>query len=149
MIVLASDPVRAWRRARRPQGQAAGGGGPPFGRASLDRGCGRRPSGGQVGTEKRCAVEQRNWEARHRAKLRGQPSRMAATSPAPRRRPRPKRWRRRLRHRSELQDDYRAWLDTLPANLEGSRLAEKLQAFVELDLDELQAIEPPRGYGRD
>ena len=49
----------------------------------------------------------------------------------------------------ELQDDYRAWLDTLPANLEGSRLAEKLQAFVELDLDELQAIEPPRGCGRD
>jgi hypothetical protein len=27
--------------------------------------------------------------------------------------------------------------------------AEKLQAIVDLDLDELLAIEPPRGYGRD
>jgi hypothetical protein len=49
----------------------------------------------------------------------------------------------------DLQDEYRAWLDSLPANLEGSRLADKLQAIVELDLDELQAIDPPRGYGRD
>ena len=48
-----------------------------------------------------------------------------------------------------LQDEYRAWLDNLPASLEGSRLADKLQAIVELDLEELQAIEIPRGYGRD
>jgi hypothetical protein len=47
------------------------------------------------------------------------------------------------------QGEYRAWLDTLPANLAGSRLAEKLQAIAELDLDELQTIDPPRGYGRD
>jgi hypothetical protein len=44
---------------------------------------------------------------------------------------------------------FRAWLDTLPANLEGSRLAEKLLAIAELDLEELQMIDPPRGYGRD
>jgi hypothetical protein len=37
----------------------------------------------------------------------------------------------------------------LPASLEGSRLAEKLHAITELDLEELQAIEPPCGYGRD
>ena len=49
----------------------------------------------------------------------------------------------------DLQDDYRAWLDNLPANLEGSRLAEKLQAITDIDLDELQAIDPPRSYGRD
>jgi hypothetical protein len=30
-----------------------------------------------------------------------------------------------------------------------SRTAEKLQAIVDLDLDELLAVEPPRGYGRD
>ena len=39
--------------------------------------------------------------------------------------------------------------DALPANLEGSRLAEKLEEIVELDLKELDAIELPRGYGRD
>src|SRR5260370_42094366 len=37
----------------------------------------------------------------------------------------------------------------LPTSLNESRLAEKLQAIAELDLEELQAIEPPRGYGRD
>jgi len=48
-----------------------------------------------------------------------------------------------------LQDQYRAWLDNLPDNLEGPRLADKLQAIADLDLEELQAIDPPRGYGRD
>ena len=48
-----------------------------------------------------------------------------------------------------LQDEYRAWLDNLPASLEGARLAEKLQAIAELDLDGLQTFDPPRGYGRD
>jgi len=28
-------------------------------------------------------------------------------------------------------------------------LADKLQAIADLDLEELQAIDPPRGYGRD
>jgi hypothetical protein len=49
----------------------------------------------------------------------------------------------------DLQDAYRTSLSNLPANLEGSRPAEKRQAIGELDLDELQAIDPPRGYGRD
>jgi hypothetical protein len=31
----------------------------------------------------------------------------------------------------------------------GTRLADKLQAIAELDLEEVHAIEPPRGYGRD
>ena len=48
-----------------------------------------------------------------------------------------------------LQDEYRAWLDRLPENLEGSPTAEKLQAITEIDLDELLTIDPPRGYGRD
>jgi len=48
-----------------------------------------------------------------------------------------------------LQDEYRTWLENLPASLEGSRLAEKLQAIVERDFEELQAIDPPRGFGRD
>ena len=48
-----------------------------------------------------------------------------------------------------LQEEYRAWLDNLPTNLDGSPLADKLQAIAELDLEELQAIDPPRGYGRD
>jgi hypothetical protein len=87
-------------------------------------------------------------QARHRARLRQQsqtmPGSMSRRVP-----PRPQRWAAAVAALVDLQDEYRAWLDNLPANLEGSRLAEKLQAIAELDLDELQAIDPPRGYGRD
>ena len=87
-------------------------------------------------------------QARHRAKLRQQ---RQTTPPAALRRipPRPRRWATAVAELIDLQDEYRAWLDTLPANLEGSRLAEKLLAIAELDLEELQMIDPPRGYGRD
>jgi hypothetical protein len=85
-------------------------------------------------------------QARHRARLR-QPR--PATPPAPRTPPRPQRWTAAVATLIDLQDDYRAWLDNLPPNLEGSRLAQKLQAITEIDLDELLAIDPPRGYGRD
>jgi hypothetical protein len=45
--------------------------------------------------------------------------------------------------------DERASLDRLPESLEGSPTAEKLQAITEIDLNELLAIDPPCGYGRD
>ena len=64
-------------------------------------------------------------------------------------RPDPPTWAAAVAALINLQAEYRAWLDNLPPNLEASRLAEKLQAIAELDLDELQAIDPPRGYGRD
>jgi hypothetical protein len=87
-------------------------------------------------------------QARRRARLR----REHHTPPAPLARrtpPRPKRWAAAVAALIDLQDEYRAWRDNLPASLAGSRLAEKLHAITELDLEELQAIEPPRGYGRD
>jgi hypothetical protein len=48
-----------------------------------------------------------------------------------------------------LQDQYRAWLERLPETLEGSPTAEKLQAITEIGLDELLAIDPPRGFSPD
>jgi|SRR6516162_1791596 len=87
-------------------------------------------------------------QARHRARLR-QPGEAPPPTSVRRSLPRPRRWAAAVATLINLQDDYRAWLDNLPANLEGSRLAEKLQAITEIDLDELQAIDPPRGYGRD
>ena len=48
-----------------------------------------------------------------------------------------------------LQAEYAAWLDALPESLRDSATGEALQAIVELDLDELTAVVPPRGYGRD
>jgi hypothetical protein len=59
MIALAPDPCElgAVLAALKTMPPAAGG--PPCGRASLDRGCARRPAEPQVGTEKRCPVEQK------------------------------------------------------------------------------------------
>jgi len=87
-------------------------------------------------------------QVRHRARLR-QHGRTTPTPPAPRIPPRPRRWAAAAAALVNLQDEYRAWLDNLPPNLEGSRLAEKRQAIADLDLEELQTIDPPRGYGRD
>ena len=87
-------------------------------------------------------------QARHRAKLR-QPRPTKSPSPVNRTIPRPKRWAAAVATLPALQDEYRAWLDRLPESLEGSLTAEKLQAITEIDLDELMAIDPPRGYGRD
>src|ERR1700730_18458814 len=50
-------------------------------------------------------------------------------APAGRLPPRPRRWAAAVAALIALQDEYRAWLDNLPDNLEGSRLADKLQAI--------------------
>ena len=87
-------------------------------------------------------------QARRRAKQRlSQDAHPSA--PAPRLPPRPQRWAAAVAALVALQDEYRDWFERLPENLEGSPTAEKLQAITEIDLDELLAIDPPRGYGRD
>jgi hypothetical protein len=87
-------------------------------------------------------------QARRRTRL-GRTRPLPLAPPARRPLPRPQRWAAAVAILIALQDEYRAWLDNLPTSLEGSRLAEKLQAITELNLEELQAIDPPRGYGRD
>ena len=65
------------------------------------------------------------------------------------RRSRAQRWRDAVAELVTLQAEYAAWLDALPETLRDSATGEALQAIVELDLDELTAAVPPRGYGRD
>jgi hypothetical protein len=43
-----------------------------------------------------------------------------------------------------LQAEYAAWFDALPDNLRDTATAEALQAIVDLELDELAEIVPPR-----
>ena len=64
-------------------------------------------------------------------------------------RSRAKRWTSHVVGLVEAQIEYATWLDGLPENLRDSALAEALQAICDLDLTELQAIIPPRGFGRD
>jgi hypothetical protein len=65
------------------------------------------------------------------------------------RRSRIQRWNDTIAVAVDLQAEYAAWLDALPDNQQDSALADALRAIVEFDLSELQAIEPPRGFGRD
>jgi hypothetical protein len=87
-------------------------------------------------------------QARYRA------ARIAGTPIVRHRRPadhrsRAQRWRDAVVTLITLQAEYAAWLEALPINLQEGATAQALQAICELDLGELQAIEPPRGFGRD
>ena len=65
------------------------------------------------------------------------------------RRSKPQRWRDAVETLVALQADYRAWHARLPDSLLATRLGEKLEAIADIDLEALQDIEPPQGYGRD
>jgi len=64
-------------------------------------------------------------------------------------RSRARRWQDAVAELTELQAQYGAWLEKLPDNLQDTATAEALRAVCELDLTELQAVTPPRGFGRD
>ena len=65
------------------------------------------------------------------------------------RRTRPERWSDAIGELISLQAEYAAWWEVLPDSLRDTATAEALQTIVELDLEALAAIVPPRGYGRD
>ncbi len=62
---------------------------------------------------------------------------------------RAKRWHDTVTELLALQAEYEAWLDALPDPLQGTATADALRAISDLDLSDLQAIDPPRGFGRD
>jgi hypothetical protein len=104
---------------------------------------GSKPEGGR-------ALSNAERQARYRA-------RREAEQPLPKiryrrptdRRTRAQRWYDTVAGLVTLQAGYIAWHDALPDSLRDSATAEALQAIVDLDLDALIAIVPPRGYGRD
>jgi hypothetical protein len=64
-------------------------------------------------------------------------------------RTRAQRWHDTVAGLIALRAEYAAWYDALPDSLRDTATAAALQAIVDLDLDVLVAIEPPRGFGRD
>ena len=111
---------------------------------------GRQPAGDR-------ALTGAEHQARYRATRAGQPGIRYPRGTSPRakgpqrpdRRSRPQRWRDAVTGLLAVQAECAAWLDKLPRAIQGSATGEALQAIVDLDLDELSAIEPPRGFGRD
>ena len=93
-------------------------------------------------------MTQAERQARYRASNADGAPKIRYRKPADRR-GRPQRWRDAVAELVELQGDYQAWLDALPPSCADSATADALRAICELDLSELQGIEPPRGFGRD
>jgi hypothetical protein len=89
-------------------------------------------------------------QARYRARHKEKQSSVVVRSRRPvDRRSRLQHWHDAVAELLDLQAGYATWLDALPESLRGTATAEALQAIIDLDLDILAAIEPPRGYGRD
>ena len=65
------------------------------------------------------------------------------------RRSRPQRWRDAVDELLALQAEYIQWLDALPEATLDSPTGQALQAIIDLDLNEIAGVEPPRGFGRD
>ncbi len=96
------------------------------------------------------ALSDAERQARYRARLKAE-----ATAPQVRyrrpadRRSRPQRWRDAIAELLTLQAEYTAWHKALPDSLRDTPTDAALQEIVDVDLADLAAIMPPRGYGRD
>jgi hypothetical protein len=104
---------------------------------------GRQPEGETALSN---AERQARWRAKQQAPVRSVVTRARR---AVDRRSRVQRWRDAVGELLDIQSDCGAWLDALPEALRETATADALQAIVDLDLDALAAVEPPRGYGRD
>jgi hypothetical protein len=103
---------------------------------------GRLPQGERALTGAERQARYRRRQADNRPAARPQPRSTRVAS-------RVQRWRVAVAELVALQAEYADWLDALPEALRDGATGEALQAIVDLDLDELIAIEPPRGFGRD
>ena len=67
------------------------------------------------------------------------------------RRSRPQQWADAVQTLADLLDRFQEWRDNLPSSLANSATAEALDAVLELRgyVEELQAVELPKGFGRD
>ena len=96
------------------------------------------------------ALSNAERQARHRARrLALQPPLAIKRPQAAARRSRSKRWNDALAEMIAVQCECAAWFDALPESLRDSATAAALQDMIDLDLDAISAVQPPRGYGRD
>ena len=106
---------------------------------------GRQPEGETTLSN---AERQARYRARHNDDRPTPVVRVRYRRPADRR-SRPQRWDDAVAELLALQTEYTAWFDALPDGFRDTATAEAPRAIAELDLSELQAIIPARGFGRD
>jgi hypothetical protein len=94
------------------------------------------------------AERQARYRARHKDDRLTPVVRVRYRRPADRR-SRPQRWDDAVAELLALQAEYVAWHEGLPEGFRDTATAEALRAIADLDLTALQAIIPPRGFGRD
>ena len=87
-------------------------------------------------------------QARYRERRPAGAARIRYRRPADRR-SRPQQWDDAVRTLLALQDQYREWREALPESLAGSATAGLLEQVCDLDLSVLEAVELPKGFGRD
>jgi hypothetical protein len=104
---------------------------------------GRQPQGERALSD---AERQARYRARRQAEA---PAPMVRYRRPADRRSRPQRWHDAVAELLTLQAEYTAWSNSLPDSFRDTTTDEALQAIVDLDLADLAAIVPPRGYGRD
>jgi hypothetical protein len=106
---------------------------------------GRRPEGelALTGAERQARYRQRPGLAQEQGQVQAMP-----------RRPRrgltlSRRWNETVAGLVALRAEYARWLEALPEATRDTATGDALQAMVDLDLEEIIAIQPPRGFGRD
>jgi hypothetical protein len=105
------------------------------------------PRGGEP--EGQAALTNAERQARHRARRQVSRPPPAVKPPRPARRSRTKRWNDALAEMLAVQAECTTWFEALPESLRDSATATALQDMIDLDLDAIAAVQPPRGYGRD
>ena len=67
------------------------------------------------------------------------------------RRSRPERWADAVQTLADMLDQFQEWRDKLPSSLEDTPTAEALDTVLELrgHVEDLQAVELPKAFGRD
>lgn len=106
---------------------------------------GRQPEGETILSN---AERQARYRERHKNDRPTPVVRVRYRRPADRR-SRPQRWDDAVAELLALQAEYVAWYEGLPEGFRDTATAESPRAIADLDLTELQAIIPPRGFGRD
>ena len=125
---------------------------------------GRRPEGEEAlsGAERQAryrqrlelALEQPSDQTRRHAPTPGRSGRGEGDAPAaPRKPPRGpsllQRWDDMVAGLVGTRAQYVRWFEAMPEATRDTATGEALQAMVDLDLEEIMAIRPPRGFGRD